>query len=76
MSDDRHDDFVKFTHKDRIQFIKGQIDSMIGHPALRKVICPDPLASITRADLTLPVGGNLVMLLLLHLVEQPGTKDF
>src|SRR5208283_4713957 len=49
---------------------KGQIDAMVGHPALRKIVGADALRSIATADLALALrGARAVARLPLHLVE-------
>ena len=55
MGHQRDNDIVKHTGKHMIEFIQGQIYSMICHPALMKIVGPDPFTAVSTAYLTFPV---------------------
>ena len=48
--DQRIDDHIQIAFHEFIQPVHGQIDTMIRHPALRKIICPDPLRTVAGTD--------------------------
>ena len=75
MGDQRIDDVLELAADDGIKFIERKVDAMIGHPALREIVGTNSFAPIAAADLALAILGDLVMMLLLHLVEQAGPQD-
>ena len=42
---------VQFSADDTLQFVKGQVDAMVGHPPLRKIVGAYPLGSVPRSHL-------------------------
>ena len=58
-----------------VNFIEGQADAVVRHPALGKIVGADALAAVAAAHLALPRPGNGGVLLgPLHLIE-PGPQD-
>ena len=47
-----------------------QADAVIRHPVLRKIVGPDPLAAVTRADLAAALGRILGLLFVLPELKQ------
>src|SRR5438128_808537 len=69
------DQFAQLAGNDGIELVKVQVNPVIGHPILWKIISADPLATVTGAyESPALEGALLVQLLLLHLVE-PATQD-
>src|SRR5438270_3223872 len=59
---------------DLVDLVEGQVDAVVGHPALREVIGADVLRAVARADLALAVGGaRRGECLAPHLIE-PGAQ--
>jgi hypothetical protein len=60
---------------DLVEIIKGQTDSMVGHPVLREIVSAHFLRSVARSN---QVAASLVTVrarIFLNLVEKPATKD-
>ena len=73
--DERINQEIDLAFKDLIQLIEGQIDAVIGHSALRKIIGADPFRAVARADEATPVfrlGGLLAFALG---GDEPGSKE-
>ena len=69
-------DFPKVALQNIFQFVKRQADSMIGYPALGKIVGSDATASVTRADLTFTFLGSFFVLFHNQLIQQTGSQDF
>ena len=76
MDDKRVDYFINPAQHYRFQLVKGQVYAMVRHPALGIVVSTDTFAPVPGADLTLAVFRNLIVLILLHLVQQTGPQHF
>src|SRR5690606_9763860 len=63
----RLDELVQLAVHDAIDLVEGEVDAVVGHPALRKVVRADALRAVTRADERLARGSGL-RLLLAHLL--------
>ena len=74
MGNQRNEKIIEMPQHDVIEAIKGQVDPVIADPALGEIIGPNPFAPVTASHLALPVSGNLVVLLLLFHVQQPGLQ--
>ena len=70
------DDLIKIPFQDRIKPVEGQSDTVVSNPVLRKVVGSNPFTPVPGPDLGFSILGNLLLLLLLKLVQEPGPKDF
>ena len=75
VGNERQNNLIQGTGQYLIQLIHGQVDPVISHPTLRKIIGSNSLTAISAADLTFTIFGDLVMTLLLKLVKQAGSHD-
>ena len=66
--------FLKITAKDRIQFMQSKFNPVICHAALREVISPDFLRSVSRSHLT-PSGLCLLVMAFLQLEDLLGSVE-
>ena len=57
MRGQRVDDFGQIARHHPVERIERQVDPVIGHPPLGKVIGADAFAAVARSDLALAVGG-------------------
>src|SRR3982751_4770968 len=48
---------------DRVDLVQREIDAMVGHAALRKVVGADAIGAVARADEALALGSFLRLLL-------------
>ncbi len=55
----RADQFVEVAVHDHVDLVQRQIDPVVGHAALRKVVGADAVAAVARADQVAPRGGFL-----------------
>jgi two-component system sensor histidine kinase/response regulator len=53
---------IQVTLQNRFQVVKGQLDTVVAHAGLRKVIGPYSFIALTGADLCLPLGRVLRIL--------------
>src|SRR5688572_2037589 len=60
----RRGDLVELAIHHAVDLVKGEVDAVVGHAALRKVVCADSIRSIATADERLAGGGLLGGLLL------------
>ena len=70
----RVDQLVEIALEHGGQPVQGEVDPVIGDPALGKVVGADPLAALAGADLAPPVRRDGGGLLLLRPLEQPGLE--
>mmetsp|Transcript_23803 Transcript_23803/g.42889 ORF Transcript_23803/g.42889 Transcript_23803/m.42889 type:complete len:276 (+) Transcript_23803:2041-2868(+) len=71
----RIDHIVQVALHDLIQLIKGQVDPVIRHAALRKIIGPDPLGPIPRPYLRRPIGRAFAVHPLTLQIIEARTQD-
>src|SRR5579883_515 len=57
------------------EIVERQIDPMIGHAPLRKIICANALGSIARSNLILAFGGTRFGCLGALQIVKPGPQD-
>ena len=55
---------------DRRKVMKREVNPVIGHTVLRKIVCAYFFAAVPRADLVASVLGKFLMLAFLHLLQQ------
>src|SRR5688500_10833227 len=60
----RRGDLLEFAIHDAVDLVEGEVDAVVGHAALRKVVSADAIGSIAAADERLAGGGLLRGLLL------------
>ncbi len=72
MGDDRYNDIIQHAGYDLIQPIDSQIDPVIRHPALRKIIGTDTFTTVAGSNLALPLFRYAVMPLLFQAVKFAG----
>src|SRR4029077_6416781 len=63
--------FVEISLENGGQAMEGEIDPVIGDPALGEVVGADALAALSRAPLALAIGGDGRGLLVLRPLEEP-----
>src|SRR5437667_5791698 len=73
--DERVHDRVDVAVEHAVEGVEGQVDTVVGHPALREVVGADLLRAVARADHRLAVGGDLALLLAARALEEPGAQD-
>src|SRR5262249_59414504 len=62
---ERVDDLAQRLAFDHLrQLVKREIDAVVAHAPLRKIISADALGAVARADLAAPLGGARSVLLL------------
>jgi hypothetical protein len=71
----RIEQLVEIAVHDLVQLVERQIDAVIGHPPLRKVVSADALRSVAAADLQTPRPGLRAALLLLLRGKQPRAEQ-
>ena len=71
----RRDKFVEVALHGLIELVQRQVDAVVGHAVLRKVVRANPLAAISRADLQLALRGAGIVQFLRPLFEQPAAQD-
>src|SRR5437899_4685752 len=67
----RIDDLVQLAVHDGVDLVERQIDPVIGHAPLRKVVGANALAPVPRPDQALPMRGFLLLPLLALLLDKP-----
>ena len=75
MGNERIDNIFELAADYCIEFIQGEIDSMVGHSPLGKVIGPNSFTPITTADLTFSILGNFIMTFLFQLDQAGGRGE-
>src|ERR1700731_3115708 len=68
LADQRMNQLVQIAIHNMVELVERQVDTVIGHPALREVVGADPLGAIARTHQALACGGFLGVLLLRLLV--------
>src|SRR6478672_12732195 len=71
----RADQLIEIALHDRVDLVERQVDPVIGHASLRKVVRADPLAAIPGTDQALPVRCLLLLAFPALLVDEPRRKD-
>ena len=66
--DQRVGDHLNRSGNDLIEFVQGQVDTMIGHTVFRKVVGSNSLASVAGTDQALSLVRSLLVLLLLKVI--------
>ncbi len=69
---ERIHDLIELAVHDGVDLVQRQVDPVVRHAALRKIVRADALAAIARADERLAVRGFLVLALAALAVEQAG----
>ena len=59
VGEEGRDDFTDFALDERRQIVQREIDAVIGHAALRKIVGSNALVAFAGADLRLALGGVL-----------------
>ena len=60
---ERVDDLVERRARHHLlEPVEGEVDAVVGHPALREVVGPDALRAVARPDLRAAVGGTRLIL--------------
>src|SRR4051812_24851404 len=72
---ERLDHFLHIARRDRVEFVKRQIDAVIGQAILRVVVSADALAAVAGADERAALFGTLVMQVLLLALVEPAAQD-
>jgi hypothetical protein len=62
---------VEIAVEDGLQLVQRQVDAVVGEPALREVVGPDPVAAVAAADQALARRGFLRGAFVAVLVAQP-----
>ena len=57
------------------QTMNGEADTVVGHPALRKIICTYFLAAVSRSHLGTTLVRQLLLLLIEHLLVKARSQD-
>ena len=69
--DERLDDLVEAAFEDIVEFVEGQVDTVVGDSSLWKIVGAYAFRAIARADEKLPLLGLLRLLFRDLCVEEP-----
>ena len=57
VGDQRVDDLVEIALHHPVELVERQVDAVVGHPPLRKIVGADALGAVARPDLQLACFG-------------------
>src|SRR5581483_1939891 len=76
LGDQRIDQFVeRLAGQHAVDLVQGEVDAVVGDPALREIVGADALGAVARADLALAAGGARLVLALALGVVEPRAQD-